>query len=128
MSYALKQVAEEPIFVGTFYPPLDAFADVGGLLRDLNQCAESIVGTVYYIGDTSRVQLNFQEIERSLRVPLDELRPNKIRYLVVDTNVMSKLAALAWERRLGSYGQVLLVSSIEEGIKYARTHIAQAGR
>ncbi len=126
MSYTLRQVAKEPIFIGTFYPPLDAFADPGELLHELNQLAECIVGTVYYIGDTSRVELNFDKIACSLRVPSDELRPTKIRYLAVASDIMSELAALSWEPRMGRDGQILLVSSVEEGIEYARTQIAEA--
>ncbi len=124
MPYSIKQVPNEPIITGIFYPPLDPANDAAGLLVELNRLVDSIDGEVYYIGDTSRLNLKFADVVQSLSASRDKVRPDKIRYIVVHSDEMSTLAATAWQQKQYGGFEVILVGSVEEGIAYARNDIA----
>ena len=124
MAYTVQQLPGEPILVITFYPPLDAAADPAGAMREIDRLLEGIEGRVYHIGDRTRLNLSLVDLIQGLSAARPHFRPDKVTYL----QVVDKLSEITrGTLNLEAFGglDLILVSSIEEGIRYARAQIAQ---
>ncbi len=124
MSYTVIKLPDEPIIIGTFYLPLDAVADAAGVMEEVDRLLESIEGTVYYIGDSSRVHLTLADLILGLSAARSHFRPEKVKYLTVIDEVSEITQGTL---KLDVFGglDVTVVQSVEEGIQYARARIAQ---
>ncbi len=124
MAYTVQQLPNEPILVITFYPPLDAAADAAGAMKEIDRLLEGIEGRVYHIGDRTRVDLTLVDLIQALTAARSHFRPDKVTYI----QVSDKLSEITQGTlKLDAFGDIdlILVASVEEGIRYARAQIAQ---
>ncbi len=124
MVFTVKKLADEPVIIGTFYLPLDAASDAAGVMSEVDRLLESIEGTAYYIGDSSRVNLSLVDLILGLSAARPHFRPEKVKYLTVIDELSDITQSTLKLEAFGSL-DLVIVASVEEGIQYARAQIAQ---
>ncbi len=103
---------------------MNVAVDAAEAMREIDQLLEKIEGTVYHIGDRTRLDLGLTDLIEGLSAARPHFRPDKVRYIQV-TDKLSEITKGTLS--LGAFGglDLVLVSTVEEGIEYARAQITR---
>jgi len=130
MPFSTRQLPGEPIVIATAHSPLKIETDMPELAKQITEFLQKIPGKIYYISDTSLLDhLEFRDVVIGMaevtRGPAAFLSNERLQTIVVGSTQMIQLAVQSVSQEQYGGLNIVLYSSLDEAIQYARNQIAK---